>query len=277
MNRNECSRQREAGGFTLVELLVVIGMIALLISMLLPSLGRARQAARAVKCGSDVRQMLLGYAQYHLDNRGCLLLGYPPHVVNGWTVSAEMPGTGTITGLSARRYPWRLVPYVGDMWPVLHGYESVPEDPYSLGVAPAIGINAVYFGGYDSPFYRGYIGDQPNAGKHIAFRAGEVRQSSRKIIFSESQSANDGGFGADEKRGLHFVTPPRAGGQRWTVQQETFILTSGALTGLPKGRFGKRTVVGFFDGHVESLLPPELEDMRLWAPRADRSDYDFVS
>lgn len=60
-------------GFTLIELLVSIGVIALLISILLPSLAGSRRAARSLVCAVNLRSLQLAHAAYLVDSDGMML------------------------------------------------------------------------------------------------------------------------------------------------------------------------------------------------------------
>jgi prepilin-type processing-associated H-X9-DG protein len=80
------STGRNVTAFTLVELLVVIGIIALLISILLPTLASVRQSASAIKCRSNLKQIGTGIYMYAQANNGLLPYGF---VFTGATIPGE--------------------------------------------------------------------------------------------------------------------------------------------------------------------------------------------
>lgn len=113
-------RGREA--FTLVELLVVIGIIAVMIAILLPALSKARQQSMTVQCMSNLRQIGLALLQYADQNDGYL---FPNNM--GWSnsnVYLTKPGDGSMnnTGIGGALVladPDQWNSYTYNVWTVL--------------------------------------------------------------------------------------------------------------------------------------------------------------
>ncbi len=99
---------RRIGGFTLVELLVVITIIGLLISLLLPAVQAAREAARQMQCSNNLKQIGLALHNYH-TTVGC----FPPGYISGYS-SPGYVATGIFTGDTGPGWGWAamILPYL---------------------------------------------------------------------------------------------------------------------------------------------------------------------
>ena len=106
--------------FTLVELLVVIGIIAVLLALVLPALARARNSALRVSCSSNLRQIGVAFISYAHDNRGWF-----PAVAIAWPKAYPEDWVHWQPGRDLRES--RLLPYLGNSAEVLKCPMGVPE------------------------------------------------------------------------------------------------------------------------------------------------------
>jgi prepilin-type N-terminal cleavage/methylation domain-containing protein/prepilin-type processing-associated H-X9-DG protein len=180
-------------GFTLVELLVVIGIIAVLISMLLPSLNRARESARAIKCLSNLRQLTIATIQYCNNNKGFFPGtgaegGNPP---DNWIFWSGVAANDDNPQFPAYIDNSVLQPYIGARGDVLKALMRCESD--DVEARPAItDPTKVYRYSYSLNFiltgpnkYTTPPWSMPNVRR---LKISQVRNSSQKIMFVEEDS-----------------------------------------------------------------------------------------
>ncbi|MCC6676467.1 MAG: prepilin-type N-terminal cleavage/methylation domain-containing protein [Phycisphaerales bacterium] len=120
---------RRGSGFTLIELLVVIAIIALLVGILLPSLGAARNSARAMKCGASMRSVAQAVTGYTIENNF-----FPPAYVYG----AEQTGGKWLMKDQLDRNPTPSNGYIHWSWSLFGGDDSGGGLPEAAFTCPSL-------------------------------------------------------------------------------------------------------------------------------------------
>jgi prepilin-type N-terminal cleavage/methylation domain-containing protein/prepilin-type processing-associated H-X9-DG protein len=122
---------RRTPAFTLIELLVVVAIISLLISILLPSLSKAREQAKQVKCVSNMRQIGVAMCNYFLDEKEWFPFGKRNELgLHGFYYGGH-PGRPDWWGYTWQEYrdtPGGR-PFNRYLYPDMPRYDVLPEDP----------------------------------------------------------------------------------------------------------------------------------------------------
>ena len=209
--------------FTLVELLVVIGIIALLVGILLPTLGRAQALAKSTQCLSNLRQMATAAQAYVGTHRGY----YPPARYVAYHGAQTHAYGWDLTTISAPGGPAEHLP--GLLWES-RGAEGVMQCPaYDR---PADGSGDPYTG-YN--YNTSYIGHGQGEAIERPAKATAVRDPAGTALFGDGQYRD----GPNKFMRAPYPNPADADFNfRWAGTQAY--------------RHLGRTNVAFCDGHAES-------------------------
>ena len=267
--RSRRDRTRIATGFTLVELLVVIGIIAVLMGILLPSLGRARAQARGLREMAACRELLTAYTLYSQDHQGALLPGHLNDTPQWHDDQGQLLSPPEV----AKRWPWRLVMYirlplfgtllVNDQEDYLAN-RGMPMWSYFVSLAPSFGLNFHNLGGD--------LAAPATDATGVARKSNQVRRPSQMIVFASSRFIAESGY----TQGFHRIVPPtkvaEAPASVGWISADYNDTEHPVAWGYLSQRNNGRVVAGFFDSHVEMLSVNELRDMTLWSNPAAASN-----
>ena len=262
------TRSRGRSGFTLVELLVVIGIIALLIAILLPSLSRARSAASSVASLSNLRQLGIGLLYYLNDNRGMYPVAAMPSVAGKprerWADFIYPSLRNTEVYMSPHLTP-------ADRTRMAKPFAHTCDPNANPGVLPS----TVYFGGYGYNYQYLGNGRNPDGVRQFNATTPMIRNSSQAVALADTDGCRDAWADGE---GVYVVDPPLQSlelgsrGSRRTRADPyapgNFGYRGGNLTetsasiyrAMPIARNNGRVNVLMCDGHAEALTLKELDD-----------------
>lgn len=238
-------RSKGRTAFTLVELLVVIGIIALLISILLPSLGKARDQAKITKCLVNVRSLVTAVNMYANENKNYVCAvswgdapTYNGRVYSGWLYRAN---TGLYPTFNGGNLTSQLVEE-GALWPYLKSHEVYRcpgHDPTNLFGKTDSETSYLMNGAMNSFNITGTMPDGTTAtGKVYPI----TKFKSEDVCFWE----------ADERPG--GASPFNDGS---SYPNESFNPAATASAGY-RSRHGRYATLGMIDGHAEVMAHDDI-------------------